>query len=402
MKNVTSTKFRVVTIMANISRSAIRYVKGPPMVPQKCTAWMLESQALLALGRARFLEFRTKCKPLNSLFRYLEPSYKHRHAAVDYKRQIARGTCVEGVSFYAPSKAVSNRLDSFEEPFTEEESDARMKRQRYDIKLGLALLAGVWTYYDFRQSRPLVWCSDQHPPHPPHYSFKMRYFESTGDVRSIRRGYEVYRQVCSTCHSMKHITFRRLVDEVLPEKRLKEIAATYDYEDGPNQAGEMFKRPGKMNDTFPHPYPNTQAARYANGGAKPPDLSMIIPQREGHVNYIMSLLTGYLDPPYGLSLRPGLYYNTWFEGGIISMAPPLSDGLIEYEDGTPATVSQMAKDVCEFLSWTALPDSDQYKKKFLRFLATATFLIVIYTHWNRFIWAGIHTRRINFGPKFRL
>lgn len=140
---------------------------------------------------------------------------------------------------------------------------------------------------------------------------------------------------------MEQMRFRRLINDVYPEKRVKEIAASYDVVDGPNSEGEMFTRPGVITDPFPNPYPNAEAARFANGGAMPPDLSVMASARKRGPDYLFALLTGYGEPPEGIKLRPGLYFNNYFPGGSISMPPPLEDGMIDYEDGTPATVSQM-------------------------------------------------------------
>ncbi|CAG8464110.1 12256_t:CDS:2 [Acaulospora colombiana] len=140
------------------------------------------------------------------------------------------------------------------------------------------------------------------------------------------------------------------------------MAEELEYEDGPDEEGNYFKRPGKPSDYLPAPYPNEEAARASNAGALPPDLSLITKARHGGADYIFSLLTGYYDPPAGVEVREGLYYNPYFPGGAISMARALFDGLVEYEDGTPATTSQMAKDVTTFLSWAAEPEFDERKK----------------------------------------
>ena len=121
--------------------------------------------------------------------------------------------------------------------------------------------------------------------------------------------------------------------------------------DGPNDAGEMFDRPGKLSDRLPSPYKNEEEGRAANGGAYPPDLSLMVKSRHYGIDYIVALLTGYVEPPAGKTMLPGLHYNPYFPGGAIAMAKQLTDGQVEYEDGTPATESQMAKDVACFLAW---------------------------------------------------
>lgn len=143
----------------------------------------------------------------------------------------------------------------------------------------------------------------------------------------------------------------------------KAMAEECEYDDEPNDAGEILKRAGKLSDYLPSPYPNEQAARAANQGALPPDLSLIVKGRHGGCNYIFSLLTGYPDePPAGAKVPEGLHFNPYFPGTGIAMARVLYDGLVEYDDGTPATTSQMAKDVTEFLNWAAEPEMDDRKK----------------------------------------
>ncbi|VAI74939.1 unnamed protein product [Triticum turgidum subsp. durum] len=160
---------------------------------------------------------------------------------------------------------------------------------------------------------------------------------SSYDHASIRRGHQVYQQVCASCHSMSLISYRDLVGVAYTEEETKAMAAEIEVVDGPNDEGEMFTRPGKLSDRFPQPYPNEQAARFANGGAYPPDLSLITKARHDGQNYVFALLTGYHDPPAGVQIREGLHYNPYFPGGAIAMPKMLMDGAIEYEDGTPAT-----------------------------------------------------------------
>lgn len=136
--------------------------------------------------------------------------------------------------------------------------------------------------------------------------------------------------------------------------------------DGPNEVGEMFERPGKLSDYFPKPYANDAAAAAANNGAIPPDLSYIALGRHGEEHYIYHLLNGYCDPPAGIELREGQNFNPYFVGGAIGMAPPLYNEIIEYEDGTPATQSQLAKDVCTFLAWAASPEHDTRKRLLIK------------------------------------
>jgi ubiquinol-cytochrome c reductase cytochrome c1 subunit len=175
---------------------------------------------------------------------------------------------------------------------------------------------------------------------------------------SLQRGYQVYKEVCSSCHSMKYLSYRNLGQKGGPEFTLEEvkaIAASYDVEDGPNSEGEMYERPGRPSDHFVNPYPNDNAAIAANGGAYPPDMSVLAKARTGGANYIYSILMGYEEKPAGFVLDEGVYYNKYMDGNKIKMMNPLSDDLIEYTDGTNATQAQMAKDVTTFLTWTAEP-----------------------------------------------
>jgi len=244
---------------------------------------------------------------------------------------------------------------------------------------------------------PAARCEDKDPPHPPRYPFWVKSIFHANEIPSVRRGYEVYRQVCATCHSMKQLHFRHLVNQVLPEKRMKEIAASFDVVDGPNDEGEMFTRPGILVDAFPSPYPNEEAARYANGGALPPDLSVYTTAKHEGLDYIFALLMGYRDPPAGIPCRDGLYYNIYYPGGLIAMPPPIhADGLVDYEDGTPATKSQMCKDVVNFLCWASEPGHDDRKLMGLKAMSACMLGVVVSGMWYRSAWIGYKTRRIDF------
>jgi ubiquinol-cytochrome c reductase cytochrome c1 subunit len=178
------------------------------------------------------------------------------------------------------------------------------------------------------------------------------------DRGSLQRGYQVYTEVCSSCHSMKYLSYRNLGEKGGPEfseAQAKAIAASFEVTDGPNSDGEMFTRQAKLSDKFAMPYENVKAAEAANGGAYPPDMSVLVKARGGGVDYIYSLLQGYEEAPSGMTLDDGVYYNKYMYGKKIKMASPLSDGLVEYGDGTEATVEQMSKDVTTFLMWVAEP-----------------------------------------------
>ncbi len=203
------------------------------------------------------------------------------------------------------------------------------------------------------------------------------------DPEQLQRGFKIYREVCSNCHSLKLLAFRNLADPGGPgftEPQAATIAATFQVTAGPNDQGEMFQRPGKLADYFPPPFPNDQAARNANGGALPPDMSVLAKARsvergfpwfifdaftqyqEDGPDYIHAILNGYEDPPAGFTLPPGAQYNKYFPGHAIGMPKPLSDGQVEYTDGTPTTVDQYGRDVGAFLMWAAEPKLDERKR----------------------------------------
>jgi len=168
--------------------------------------------------------------------------------------------------------------------------------------------------------------------------------------------------------------------------------------DGPDDTGKMFLRPGKLFDQFPSPYANEEAARAANNGALPPDLSLIVLARHGNEDYIFSLLTGYVDPPAGVTLADGMHFNPYFASGsgAIGMAQALYNEAIEYSDGTPATQSQMAKDVVNFLSWAAQPEHDKRKQLTIDVCLILVPLTLMMIYWKRFLWSTLKSRKIIF------
>jgi ubiquinol-cytochrome c reductase cytochrome c1 subunit len=214
------------------------------------------------------------------------------------------------------------------------------------------------------------------------------------DRGALQRGYQVYTEVCSSCHSMKYVSYRNLAEKGGPEftvEQAKAIAASFEVTDGPNSDGEMFTRPGKLSDKFVMPYENVKAAQAANGGAYPPDMSVLVKARGGGANYIYSLLQGYEEPPYGVTLDEGVHYNKYMYGNKIKMANPLSDDLIEYADGTRATVEQMSKDVTTFLMWTAEPHLEaRHQMGFKAILYLIILTILVYFSMKR-IWSRIET-----------
>ncbi len=215
------------------------------------------------------------------------------------------------------------------------------------------------------------------------------------DRSALQRGYQVYTEVCSSCHSMKYLSYRNLAEKGGPEfseAQAKAIAASFEVKDGPNADGEMFMRPGKLSDKFVMPYENVKAAQAANGGAYPPDMSVLVKARGGGVDYIYSLLQGYEDPPSGITLDDGVYYNKFMYGNKIKMANQLSDGLVEYGDGTTATVEQMSKDVTTFLMWAAEPHLEsRHQMGFKAIIYLIILTILVYFSMKK-IWSRIETK----------
>jgi ubiquinol-cytochrome c reductase cytochrome c1 subunit len=213
---------------------------------------------------------------------------------------------------------------------------------------------------------------------PPLLSWTFAGIFGRYDRAQLQRGLQVYREICSNCHSLKYVAFRNLAEPGGPgysEDQVKALAADYQITAGPNDQGDMFQRPGVPSDHFPSPFPNPEAAAVANGGAAPPDLSLMAKARaaergplwtvidfftqyqEAGPNYTHALLTGFgQEPPKGLDIPEGTYFNPYFlTAPSLKMPPPLSDGAVTYSDGSPETVDQYATDVAAFLMWTAEP-----------------------------------------------
>ena len=214
----------------------------------------------------------------------------------------------------------------------------------------------------------------------------------TFDRASLQRGYQVYQEVCSGCHSVQHLSYRNLSENGGPEFTIEEakaIASQFEVEDGPNSEGEMFMRKARLSDKFVKPYSNVQASTSANGGAYPPDMSVLAKARTGGADYIYSLLLGYKEAPEGLELDDGVYYNEYMPGNKIKMSEPLSDGIVEYLDGTESSKKQMAKDVTAFLVWASEPHLEsQHKMGFKTIIYLIILLTLVYFSkqkvWSRF------------------
>lgn len=211
----------------------------------------------------------------------------------------------------------------------------------------------------------------------------------TYDRAELQRGLQVYRQVCAACHSLKHVAYRNLEDLGYTPEQIKSLAAQDTIMDGPNDEGEMFERPARPSDRFKAPYANDNLARTANGGALPPDLSLIVKARHGGADYIYSLLTGYVPAPAKMVMNPGMYYNKSYAGHQIAMPAPLSDGQIAYSDNAPQTVKQYARDVSAFLAWASDPHMEDRKRDGVKVLIFLAVLTIIMYFVKKRLWAAI-------------
>ncbi len=241
--------------------------------------------------------------------------------------------------------------------------------------------------------------SEPLPPKEMNWSFDGVF--GTYDRGALQRGFQVYKEVCSSCHSLNMVAFHDLAGPGGPgftELQAKAIAAGYKIPAEPNDRGEItddrgnrLTRPGVLADHFPQPFPNEQAARANNGGALPPDLSLIIKARNGGPNYVYSIITGFgRAPPHGFTVMSGKYYNPYFAGRNISMPPPLNKGSVSFSDGTPATVSNEAKAVVTFLSWASEPQLEARHRIGFEVLAFLVLLAGLLFLTYRKVWHGKH------------
>ena len=227
----------------------------------------------------------------------------------------------------------------------------------------------------------------------PGWSFKG--FFGKFDRASLQRGYQVYSEVCAACHSMKYLSYRNLYEPGGPEfskEQAKIIASQFELTDGPNSDGEMFTRAARLSDNFVGPYENMQAATAANGGAYPPDMSVLVKARKGGADYIYSLLLGYEEPPEGIILDDGVYYNKYMAGNKIKMSNPLSEDIVTYLDGTKATEEQMARDVTSFLAWSAEPHLEARHKIGFRALVYLFIMTVLVYFSMKKLWSRIESK----------
>jgi ubiquinol-cytochrome c reductase cytochrome c1 subunit len=213
------------------------------------------------------------------------------------------------------------------------------------------------------------------------------------DRASLQRGFQVYKEVCSGCHGMSLLSYRNLAggDGLgYTEDEVKAIAAAYNVPAAPNDAGEIVDRPARPSDRFYKPFPNEQAARAANNGAYPPDLSLITKARVGGHDYVYSLLQGYVDPPAGVTVADGMYYNKYFPGNQIGMPAVVSDGSVTFSDGSPSTVQQISHDVATFLTWAAEPEMERRKRTGVQVMLFLIVLTGMLYAVKRKIWSDVH------------
>jgi ubiquinol-cytochrome c reductase cytochrome c1 subunit len=226
----------------------------------------------------------------------------------------------------------------------------------------------------------------------PHEEWSFNSIFGTYDEAALKRGFQVYHDVCTACHSLNLVSYRHLAGIGLGEEEIKAVAAGVQVTDGPNDEGEMFERAGLPSDRFKAPFPNEQAARAANNGAFPPDLSLMCKARIGGPDYVHAILIGYQEPPTGFQLNEGMNYNAYFAAGAhqIAMPPPLSDGAVTYADGTEATVDQMAADVTMFLTWAGEPTLEARKQTGLKVMLFLIVLTALLFATKRKVWATLH------------
>lgn len=225
---------------------------------------------------------------------------------------------------------------------------------------------------------------------PPSQGWSWEGIFGTFDRAAAQRGFQVYKEVCSSCHSMQYLYYRDLEGLGYSEDEIKAIASEYDVQDGPDDDGEMFDRPAIPSDPFYKPFPNDNAARAGNNGALPPDLTLMVEARPRGADYLYALLTGYSeDVPDGIELQEGMSYNAWFKGNQIAMAQPLYGDDVEYADGTPATISQQASDLTTFLAWAAEPNLEERKSMGIKVMIFLVIFLGMLIALKRKIWSNV-------------
>ncbi len=212
----------------------------------------------------------------------------------------------------------------------------------------------------------------------------------TFDRASAQRGFQVYKEVCSNCHSMKEMYYRNLTALGFNEEQVKAIAASATVPGGTDDSGQSVERPALPSDHFRSPFTNDKAARAANGGALPPDQSLIIKAREHGSDYVYALLNGYRDAPEGVKVGEGQYYNLYFPGNQLAMPAPLHDGAVTYADGTPASVEQMSRDVVQFLTWTSNPELENRNRMGVKVVLFLTLMTGLTYAVKKKVWKDVH------------
>ena len=274
----------------------------------------------------------------------------------------------------------------------------KMTKTLTAFALGAALIAGATTAEAAGAG-----------PKAPSKDWSFNGIFGTYDRAALQRGFQVFKNVCAGCHSLELIAFRNLSALGYNDDQIKTIAAGYEVQDGPNAEGDMFQRPATPADHWPAPFANAKAAAAANGGATPPDLSLITKARgsggdsairvsmlqpQGFplgADYLHALLTGYKEQaPADFQLPEGKYYNEYFPGHAISMAPPLGEGVVDYEDGTKVTTDQMASDVSTFLAWASEPELEQRKNLGVKVILFLIVLTAMLYALKRKIWSDLH------------
>ncbi|MDR3514636.1 MAG: cytochrome c1 [Azospirillaceae bacterium] len=233
-------------------------------------------------------------------------------------------------------------------------------------------------------------CAEEAEISLPHVEWPHDGIFGTFDRAAAQRGFQVYKEICSACHSLNLLYYRDLTALGFSDDEVKAIAAQYQVQDGPNDQGEMYDRPALPSDHFKRPFPNDKAARAANNGALPPDLSLIVKAREGGEDYVHAMLTGFEDPPVGVKLMDGMNYNKYFPGHQMGMPPILQPDLVTYADGTKATQDQMATDVATFLTWAAEPNLEERKRMGVKVVLFLLVFAGLMYAVKRQVWADAH------------
>ena len=223
---------------------------------------------------------------------------------------------------------------------------------------------------------------------PEQYPFSFSKPLGKIDKNSAQRGLQVYIEVCASCHGLKHVAYRSLEGLGYNKDQINRIAAQFEIDDVPNDEGDVLKRKAIYSDYFVDPYKNVNAAKTANNGAYPPDLSLMVKARKDGANYVRSLLLGYTDPPAGFDVGEG-YYNKYMAGNIIAMPQPLYGDDIEFSDGTIATLEQEVNDLVSFLTWTSMPDLENRRAAGIKVIFFLLIMTVLFYLSYRKIWSEL-------------